>query len=137
VIAILGAIASACYAIVGRKLRGQDALSVTAIGALFGSLLQGGMLIGTSGISQVLHASVTVYLLVAYWGIFSGLGYVVYYYCLGRLEATKVSSFVYLSPLFATVLSVVILNEQLTTTFVGGLAFTLGGIWLTQISRTR
>ena len=136
-IAILGAIASACYAIVGRKLRGQDALSVTAIGALFGSLLQGGMLIGTSGISQVLHASVTVYLLVAYWGIFSGLGYVVYYYCLGRLEATKVSSFVYLSPLFATVLSVVILNEQLTTTFVGGLAFTLGGIWLTQISRTR
>ena len=136
-IAILGAIASACYAIVGRKLRGQDALSVTAVGALFGSLLQGGMLIGTSGISQVLHASVTVYLLVAYWGIFSGLGYVVYYYCLGRLEATKVSSFVYLSPLFATVLSVVILNEQLTTTFVGGLAFTLGGIWLTQISRTR
>jgi len=136
-IAILGAIASACYAIVGRKLRGHDALSVTAVAALFGSILQGGLLLGTSGINQILHASTTVYVLVAYWGIFSGLGYVVYYYCLGRIEATKVSSFVYLSPLFATVLSVVILNEQLTTIFLGGLAFTLGGIWLTQMSRTR
>jgi len=137
VIAILGAIASACYAIVGRGLRGHDALSVTAVGAMFGSVLQGGLLLGTSGINQMLQASTTVYLLVAYWGIFSGLGYVVYYYCLGRIEATKVSSFVYLSPLFATVLSVAILNEQLTSTFLGGLAFTLGGIWLTQMSRTR
>ena len=136
-IAIMGAMASACYAIVGRKLRGYDALSVTALGALFGSLLQGGLLFATSGFNQILEASTAVYLLVAYWGIFSGLGYVVYYYCLGRIEATKVSSFIYLSPLFATVLSVVILNEALTPIFLGGLAFTLGGIWLTQMSRTR
>jgi len=136
-IAIMGAVASACYAIVGRKLRGYDALSVTTLGALFGSLLQGGLLIATSGFNQILEASTAVYLLVAYWGIFSGLGYVVYYYCLGRIEATKVSSFIYLSPLFATVLSVVILNEALTPIFLGGLAFTLGGIWLTQMSRTR
>jgi len=136
-IAIMGAMASACYAIVGRKLRGYDALSVTTLGALFGSLLQGGLLIATSGFNQILEASTAVYLLVAYWGIFSGLGYVVYYYCLGRIEATKVSSFIYLSPLFATVLSVVILNEALTPIFLGGLAFTLGGIWLTQMSRTR
>jgi len=136
-IAILGAFTSACYAILGRRLRGYDALCVTVLGASFGSILQGGLLLGSSGFDRILQASITTYLLVAYWGIFSGLGYVVYYYCLGRIEATKVSSFIYLSPLFATILSVVILSEQLTTIFLGGLAFTLGGIWLTQMSRTR
>lgn len=85
----------------------------------------------------MLHASTTTYLLVAYWGIFSGLGYVAYYYCLGRMEATKVSSFIYLSPLFATTLSVAILSEQLTITFLVGLAFTLGGIYWTQKSHAR
>ncbi len=136
-IAILGAIASACYAVVGRRLRGYDALCVTVLGALFGSILQGGLLLCTSGFNQMLLASTSTYLLVGYWGIFSGLGYVAYYYCLGRIEATKVSSFIYLSPLFATVLSVVMLSEQLTTTFLCGLAFTLGGIGLTQMSHSR
>ena len=136
-IALLGAFASACYAILGRRLRGYDALCVTVLGASFGSILQAGVLLGTSGFNQMLHASTITYLLVAYWGIFSGLGYLVYYYCLGRIEATKVSSFIYLSPLFATILSIAILSEQLTTVFLGGLAFTLGGIWFTQMSRTR
>ena len=85
-IAILGAIASACYAIVGRRLRVYDALCVTVLGAMFGSVLQGGMLLGSSGFDQMLHASTTTYLLVAYWGVFSGLGYVVYFYCLGRSD---------------------------------------------------
>ena len=135
-IAIMGAVASACYAILGRTLRGYDALSVTVLGAFFGSILQGGMLLGSSGFGQMLQASPTTYLLVAYWGIFSGLGYVAYYYCLGRIEATRASSFIYLSPIFATVLSVLILSEQLSVIFLCGLAFTLGGIWLTQMSRT-
>ena len=136
-ISITGAFASACYAILGRRLRGYDALCVTALGAVFGSILQGGILFGTSNPNQMLHASTTTYLLVAYWGIFSGLGYVAYYYCLGRMEATKVGSFIYLSPLFATILSVAILSEQLTITFLVGLAFTLGGIYWTQKSHAR
>ena len=136
-ISITGALASACYAILGRRLRGYDALCVTALGAVFGSILQGGILFGITNPSQMLHASTTTYLLVAYWGIFSGLGYVAYYYCLGRMEATKVSAFIYLSPLFATILSVAILSEQLTTTFLIGLAFTLAGIYWTQKSHAR
>ena len=108
--ALLGAFSYACYSILGRSLRGYDALCVTVLGASFGSILQAGVLLGTSGFNQMLHASTITYLLVAYWGIFSGLGYVVYYYCLGRIEATKVSSFIYLSPLFATILSVAILS---------------------------
>ena len=41
------------------------------------------------------------------------------------------------SPLFATILSVAILSEQLTITFLVGLAFTLGGIYWTQKSHAR
>jgi len=131
-IAMLAAFTSASYAIVGRRMRDCDALCVTALGATFGSILQGGMLLGSGSLNQLMHASSTTYLLVAYWGVFSALGYVVYYYCLGRMDATKTSSFIYLSPLFATALSVAVLGEQLTTLFLAGLVLTLGGIWLTQ-----
>jgi drug/metabolite transporter (DMT)-like permease len=82
-----------------------------------------------------MRASSTTYVLVAYWGIFSGLAYVVYYYCLGKIEAAKASSFIYLSPLFATILSIVLLGEQMTISFLAGLALTLGGIWITQKGR--
>jgi len=134
-IAMLAAFTAASYAIVGRRMRSCDALCVTALGATFGSILQGGMLLASSGFEQLARASVATYVLVAYWGIFSGLGYVAYYYCLGKIEAAKVSSFIYLSPLFATILSVLILGEQLTAPFLVGFAFTLGGIWATQKSR--
>jgi drug/metabolite transporter (DMT)-like permease len=132
IIALLAALASASYAIIGRELRGSDPISVTMLGAAVGTMLQGGVLLGSSDLNSIIQASPTTYLLVAYWGIFSGLGYVAYYYCLGRIQATKVSSFVYLSPLFATVLSFVMLGENLTGIFMGGLTFTLVGIWLTQ-----
>lgn len=135
-IAMSAAFTSASYAIVGRRMRECDALCVTALGATFGSILQGGMLLGSSSLNQLMHASSITYLLVAYWGAFSALGYVVYYYCLGRMDATKASSFIYLSPLFATALSVAALGEQLTTVFLAGLVLTLGGIWLTQRQNT-
>jgi drug/metabolite transporter (DMT)-like permease len=135
VLALFAAVASALYAIVGRRLARYDALCVTMLGAAFGSILQGLMLSTMWGFTEILRASPETYLLVAYWGIFSGLGYVAYYYCLGRIEAARVASFIFLSPLFATILSSLTLGEQLTAPFLGGLALTLAGIWVTQASK--
>jgi len=136
-LALLAAFASALYAIIGRKLSRYDAVCVTTLGAAFGSILQGLMLLASSSYEQLAHASTTTYALIVYWGIFSGLAYVAYYYCLGKTEAAKVSSFIYLSPIFATILSVSMLGEQITAPFLVGFAFTLGGIWATQTSRSQ
>ena len=137
ILALLGAVASALYAIVGRRLAMFDAMCITLIGAAFGGALQALLLGVSGGFSGLFGASLETYGLIAYWGVFSGLAYVTYYYCLGRMEATRVSSFIFLSPLFATLLSSVALGEQLTAPFLTGLALTLGGIWVTQRGQTK
>jgi len=136
-LSLLGAIASASYAIIGRRIMSAlDALSVTLIGSLLGAALLAVAVAVTSGFDQIAHASPMNYALMAYWGIFSGLAYVMFYYSLKRLEATKASSFIYLSPLFAVTLSIVILGEQMTIPFVAGMALVLVGIWGTQRSKS-
>ncbi len=136
-LSLLGAIASASYTIIGRKaMAAYDALSVTFVGSLFGGILLAFAVSVTSGFGQILQASRMTLALVAYWGIFSGLGYVMFYYCLKKLEATKASSFIYLSPLFALILSIAILGEKMTIAFVAGMALIFLGIWGTQKSRS-
>ncbi len=113
-----------------------DALSVTLVGSLLGAVLLAVAVAMTSGFDQIARASPMNYALMAYWGFFSGLAYVMFYYSLKRLEATKASSFIYLSPLFAVTLSIAILGEQMTILFVAGMALVLLGIWGTQRSQS-
>ena len=136
-LSLLGAIASASYAIIGRRLMSAyDALSVTLVGSLLGAILLTVVVAVTSGFNQLAHVSSLNYALMAYWGIFSGLAYVMFYYCLKRLEATKASSFIYLSPFFAVTLSIAILGEKMTVIFLAGMALVLVGIWGAQRSKS-
>ena len=136
-LSLLGAIASASYAIIGRRVMSAfDALSVTLVGSLLGAVLLAVAVAMTSGFDQIAHMSSVNYALMAYWGIFSGLACVMFYYSLKKLEATKASSFIYLSPLFAVTLSIAILGEQMTILFVAGMALVLLGIWGTQRSQS-
>ena len=136
-LSLFGAIASASYAIIGRRLMSAyDALSVTLVGSLLGAILLTVVVAVTSGFDQLAHASSLNYALMAYWGIFSGLAYVMFYYCLKRLEATKASSFIYLSPFFAVTLSIAILGEKMAVLFLAGMALVLVGIWGAQRSKS-
>jgi len=137
-LSLAGAISSASYTLIGRKaMATYDALSVTLVGSLLAAILLTFATAMTSGFGEILRASPMTDVLVAYWGIFSGLGYMMFYYSLKSLEATKASSFIYLSPLFAVILSIAILGEQMTIAFLGGMALILLGIWGTQRSRAR
>lgn len=137
-LSLTGAISSALYTMIGRKaMATYDALSVTLVGSLLGAILLAVAVAFTSGFAEIVRASPMTNVLVAYWGIFSGLGYVMFYYSLKNLEAAKASSFIYLSPLFAVILSIAVLGEEMTTAFLGGVALVLFGIWGTQRSRSR
>ena len=136
-LSLCGAVAAASYAIIGRRLMSAyDALSVTLVGSVLGAVLLTVVVAMTSGFDQLAHASPLNYALMAYWGIFSGLAYVMFYYCLKKLEAAKASSFIYLSPFFAVTLSIAILGEKMTVLFLAGMALVLLGIWGAQRSKS-
>ena len=132
ILSLLGALASAIYTIIGRKLKYEDPLNVTLVAAGSGAILQ---VITTSvfpGFHSFLTASLQTWLLLLYWGLLSGLAYFIYYLSLKRMEAARASSFIYLSPIFAAITSAIILGEKLTILFLAGMTLVLIGIRLTQ-----
>jgi drug/metabolite transporter (DMT)-like permease len=56
----------------------------------------------------------------------------IYHYALVRMPASRVATFQYLQPVFATALAIVILGEQLTaaTVAAGGVIF--AGVFVTE-----
>jgi drug/metabolite transporter (DMT)-like permease len=132
ILSLSGALASAIYTIIGRKLREEDPLMVTLVASGFGAALQ----VVATGISTGFHAfqtaSLKTWLLLLYWGSSSGLAYLIYYYSLKSMEAARASSFIYLSPVAAAAVSTLILGEKLTTIFLTGMSLVLLGVRLTQ-----
>ncbi|WP_455364009.1 DMT family transporter [[Eubacterium] cellulosolvens] len=132
-LSLSGAVVSAFYTIVGKvAMSDYDALSITLVASLTGSILQiivTGSLIGYGEITQM---STPVWGMVLYWGIFSGVAYVLYYRCLKNLEAARASSFIYFAPLFAVVSSFIILGEPLGVMLIIGMILIFLGVHLTQ-----
>jgi drug/metabolite transporter (DMT)-like permease len=61
---------------------------------------------------------------VVYMGAISSVtGYLIYYYALARMSASRMAAFQYLQPVFASLMAVVMLGEELT-----GAAIAAGGI---------
>lgn len=62
----------------------------------------------------------------------SVLCYLIFYYALTRIPATRVSAFSYLQPLLVTALGVVILHEPVTASLVAGGSAIFLGVWMTE-----
>ena len=58
--------------------------------------------------------------------------YLIYYYALSRIPASRVSAFAYLQPLFATMMALPVLGESLSSGIVLGGLLVLAGVWLTE-----
>ncbi|MEM4245664.1 MAG: DMT family transporter [Candidatus Bathyarchaeia archaeon] len=132
-LALGGAIVSALYTITGKAaMSSYDALSITVVASLTGSVLQAIVTCCLFGCREITSVSPLVLVMILYWGIFSGVAYVLYYRCLKGLEAARASSFIYFAPLFAVVSSFVILGEPLGVMLVLGMALIFAGVHLTQ-----
>jgi drug/metabolite transporter (DMT)-like permease len=130
---IAGACFSATYTIIGRRLmQRHGSLPTMGIASALGATSLVVLAAGSVGFGALLTASTTVKLLILYWGIFSGVGALLYFYCLKNLAAPRVASFAYLSPAFAAILSFVILAEPITISLVVGLVLVFIAIRLAQ-----
>jgi drug/metabolite transporter (DMT)-like permease len=68
-----------------------------------------------------------------YMAVFAGvLAYLIYYYALQHIPASRVSAVSYLQPLGATVLAVLLLGDLITATLVIGGILVLTGVYVTE-----
>lgn len=133
-ILIMGCVFSwTIYTLLGRAaLRTMPALTLSAFSALVGAVLlfipalQQGLVTQLSNVSWQALASVM------YMGsTATALGFIWYYEAVKKIGATKAAVVGNLTPVFAALIAVTLLGEELTwTTLVGG-TLVLAGVWLT------
>lgn len=132
-LSLAGAVSAASYTIIGRRiLANLDPMAATIIASLSGSIFLIILVGATEGFGELAKMSLIAFSLTLYWGILSGVAYFFYYYCLKRIEATRASSFIYFSPLFAVLLSHFMLREEIKAFFILGMVLILTGVWATQ-----
>jgi drug/metabolite transporter (DMT)-like permease len=77
--------------------------------------------------------SMSSWLQILYLGIITSvLSYILWYYALARIEAGKVALFTNLQPVFATVLAVLVLDQDITAQFVLGGCVAVCGVAIAQ-----
>jgi drug/metabolite transporter (DMT)-like permease len=86
-------------------------------------------------INPIHDISATDWIGILYLGIGTSIvGYVLWYYAIGRIDVSKVAVFANGQPILATVLAMVFLDYVITGNFVVGGIMTLAGVILTQLS---
>ena len=65
----------------------------------------------------------------------SAICYLIYYYALARMEASRLAVFSYLQPLLAIVFGIIILHERVTLALVISGLLVLGGVYMTERAR--
>lgn len=108
-------------------------IAVNAVGYVGGSILLLPVLWFTGRNFDFGHVSAAAWAGVFYMGAFSSItGYLIYYYALARIPASRMAAFQYLQPVFATLMAVVLLGEQLTGTVVAAGAIIFAGVFVTE-----
>lgn len=127
---ILSAICWAVYSVVGKKLLEKyDALTITTYVFIIGTL----MFIPFMKEGIPAGISLTGWAVILYLALLcSVFAYIAWYDALADAEASKVAIFLNLIPLFAMLLSYIILKEKMGMSLLAGAFLIITGIYLTQ-----
>jgi drug/metabolite transporter (DMT)-like permease len=86
------------------------------------------------GFQQLYEADAYIWIIMVLLGAtMIGIAYPLYFTCLKRMPASHVSIYIYMTPVFAVILSLIILKESFSWLFWLGGAFVLSGIILSSI----
>lgn len=133
-LAIAGSISFAYYVVIGKEVTPRfDSLSMNtftyALGALMlapvtvGGLLRG----GAAGVSG------KAWLAMVYMAACASVAaYVIFYYALRFVSATRMTALSYLQPVLATLLGLFLLKEPITPRLLVGAAVVFAGVYLTE-----
>jgi drug/metabolite transporter (DMT)-like permease len=134
---LLAALCFALYTILGKRLvKRNDPLLVTSLALLAGGLLLGVVTAGFVGLSSLAQAGRQAWWLMILLGVsMIGFAYPAWFETLKRLPASRASVFVYLTPVFAVILSFLILDERFSWMFYAGGALVLAGVALSSLAK--
>jgi drug/metabolite transporter (DMT)-like permease len=132
---LLAALSAALYSVIGKKvLVSNDPLIIAALAIFSGAVLMTILTASTVGFSEISLAGWSTILLMIFLGItMIGIAYPLWFMCLKKFPASQISIYIYLTPVFAVILSLIILHERFSWLFWVGGALILGGIIITNI----
>ena len=126
--------ASACYAVAAliqrRRLRGVSSLQVGFWQLLFTTPLALAVSAPTIGTTHLHPLSVLAVLVLGVGG--SGIAYLLYYFMMNTLGATRATTVTFLLPLTAVFWGATLLHEVITVQTIVAMAVILGGVFLTS-----
>jgi drug/metabolite transporter (DMT)-like permease len=139
-ITMAGSVGFAVYAVLGKRTAGKyDTLTMTAFNHFAGALIVLPLAIHEAkalSLTRHWHLPWRAWAAVLYMAVFSSaLGYVFYFWLLRYLEASQLSAFTYLLPVFATILGILWLGEKGSCTQVLGGVMALGGVYWIESGR--
>ena len=131
---LMAALSFALYSVIGKKvLISNDPLIVAVIALFSGAVMLTALTATTVGFSEIVFAGWSTFLLMVFLGLtMIGIAYPLWFTCLKRLPASHASIYIYLTPVFAVILSLIILYERFSWLFWVGGVFILGGIIITN-----
>ncbi len=135
VMILIAVIAWALYAIQGKRLIAKyGAFHVSAL-----TIIGGALIFVPFGAASMFWFDITEISGGDWLGILylalgtSVVGYVLWYYAIGKFDTTKVAVFANAQPIFTTILAVLFLHQPISPTFVTGGIITILGVLLTQL----
>ncbi len=129
----------AIYTILGRDtLKRLGSARATAAAMFIGWAMMTPFFLNAAGWQEYRALSPTTLVAVVFLGVgCSGLGYLLWYAALERIEASQVAAFLYLEPLVTLMAAVALLGESVAaSTIVGGL-LVLVGVMIVQTAKSR
>ncbi|MBM3130360.1 MAG: DMT family transporter [Chloroflexi bacterium] len=105
-------------------------------------MLIGGILIvpfaSLQTISDLPRLTLDGWIAILFLGIFcSGLGYLIWYDALSKIDASQLSSFSYIQPMITVIVAAILLGETITPAILLGGAVILFGVYLVNRSATK
>ncbi len=129
-LSLLAALSFALYTVLGKRVvERNDPLIVTAVALFAGSVALStltGFTVGFRGLGAA--GGLTWFLMILLGVTMIGFAYPAWFACLKMLPASRVSIFIYLTPVFAVVLAFLILDERFSWLFYVGGALVLGSV---------
>jgi drug/metabolite transporter (DMT)-like permease len=130
----LAAMTFALFTVLGKKISHQhSAITVNTFGYVGGALALAPLTLWQSQGFSFARVSLAAWSSLIYMALFSSvICYLIYYYALGRIPASRVSAFNYLQPIIATILATATLGERVTFPVMAGGAVIFSGVYLTE-----
>ncbi len=130
----LASLTFALFTVMGKRVANNfGSITVNTFAYVGGGLLLLPLTLWQASGFAFQKVSWTAWLSIAYMAAFpSVLCYLIYYYALTHIPASRVSAFSYLQPLLATVIAIPFLGENPTTSLAMGGSLVLAGVFVAE-----